>query len=30
MIKLSHDGPGQFLRSQDPIKLHKEEIFKLK
>lgn len=30
MIKLSHDGPGQFLRTQDPIKLHKEEIFKLK
>lgn len=30
MIKLSHDGPGQFLRTKDPIKLHREEIFKLK
>lgn len=30
MIKLSHDGPGQFLRTQDPIKLHHDEIFKLK
>lgn len=26
MIKLSHDGPGQFLRTQDPLVLHPDEI----
>ena len=29
MIKLSHDGPTQYLRTQDPIKLHSEMIYNL-